>query len=214
MDVNLSGRYWYIPARTGEGMLEHTTSAHQRSPRGQAGDANDVRLIAAIEAGDKAAFAQLYRAYFPRLVRFLDRMTRDAALIEEIINDTLLVVWQRADSFNHSSKVSTWIFSIAYRKALKGIRSLDEPVDADPDQEAADELGQPEAALSLQQMQHQVALALDALPHAQRTVVNLAYYHGMGYEEIAAIMDCPLNTVKTRMFNARARLRTLLEAYV
>jgi RNA polymerase sigma-70 factor (ECF subfamily) len=195
-------------------MLEQTTSAGQRSLRGQPGDANDVRLIAMIEAGDRNAFAQLYRAYFPRLVRFLDRMTRNGALIEEIINDTLLVVWQRADAFNHSSKVSTWIFSIAYRKALKGIRSLDEPVDADPDAEAGDEHDQPEAALSLQQLQQQVAQALDALPHAQRTVVNLAYYHGMAYEEIAAIMDCPLNTVKTRMFNARGKLRSLLEASV
>lgn len=195
-------------------MLEQTRSAGQRSSSERPRDAHDVRLMALIEAGDRHAFAQLYRAYFPRLVRFLDRMTRNANLIEEIINDTLLVVWQRAASYNHSSKVSTWIFAIAYRKALKGIRALDEPVEGDADAEPADELLQPEQALSLQQMQHQVARALDALPHAQRTVVNLAYYHGMGYEEIAAIMDCPLNTVKTRMFNARSKLRTLLEATV
>jgi RNA polymerase sigma factor (sigma-70 family) len=193
-------------------MQEQTTGAGRRATSERPGDAHDVRLMAMIEAGDRHAFAQLYRAYFPRLVRFLDRMTRNASLIEEIINDTLLVVWQRAGSYNHSSKVSTWIFAIAYRKALKGIRSLDEPVEAEADEEPADPLAQPEEALSLQQMQHQVARALDALPHAQRTVVNLAYYHGMGYEEIAAIMDCPLNTVKTRMFNARSKLRTLLEA--
>ena len=193
-------------------MLEQTTDTGARRGSERPGDAHDVRLMALIEAGDRHAFAQLYRSYFPRLVRFLDRMTRNASLIEEIINDTLLVVWQRAGSYNHTSKVSTWIFAIAYRKALKGIRSLDEPVESDADLEEADEQLQPEAALSLQQMQHQVARALDALPHAQRTVVNLAYYHGMGYEEIAAIMDCPLNTVKTRMFNARSKLRTLLEA--
>ena len=69
---------------------------------------------------------------------------------------------------------------------------------------------EPEVALSMQQLQYNVAEALDALPHAQRTVVNLVYYHGMGYEEIAAIMDCPVNTVKTRMFTARTRLRDLL----
>lgn len=55
-----------------------------------------------------------------------------------------------------------------------------------------------------------MAQALDSLPALQRTVVNLAYYHGMGYDEIAAIMDCPVNTVKTRMFNARSRLRITL----
>ena len=176
----------------------------------QTGESNEVRLIAQIAGGNRGAFTQLYRAYFPRLTRFLDRMTRNASLIEEIINDTLLVVWQRAATFNGTSKVSTWIFAIAYRKALKALHALDDPVEADADASAGDPACQPDAALSLQQLQYNIALALDALPHAQRTVVNLAFYHGMAYEEIAGIMDCPVNTVKTRMFNARARLKTLL----
>lgn len=190
-------------------MLENRHGAVRRSPREGSAETNELRLIALIEGGDKLAFTQLYRAYFPRLARFLDRMTRNPALIEEIINDTLLVVWQKAGTFNHSSRVSTWIFAIAYRKALKGIRSLDEPVEDLAESAGAEEL-EPEMALSLQQLQVHVAQALDALPHLQRTVVNLAYYHGMGYEEIAAIMDCPVNTVKTRMFTARTRLRDLL----
>ena len=186
--------------------------ARGANARGPAADALEVALLARIEKGDRAALAQLYRAYFPRLARFLDRMTRSPVLIEEIINDTLLVVWQRASSFNHTSKVSTWIFAIAYRKALKAIASLDEPVEEDENDETpAPRTDQPEVALSLQQLQHQVARALDQLPHVQRTVVNLAYYHGMGYDEIAGIMDCPVNTVKTRMFHARARLRALLD---
>lgn len=191
-------------------MLESRHELPRRSARTQGAEASEVRLIALIESGDRAAFAQLYRAYFPRLARFLDRMTRNPTLIEEIVNDTLLVVWQRAASFNHSSKVSTWIFAIAYRKALKAIHTLDEPVEADFELEPGAVDHEPEYALSLQQLQQQVAGALDALPPVQRSVVNLAYYHGMGYDEIAAIMDCPVNTVKTRMFNARARLRVLL----
>ena len=191
-------------------MLESRHEVPRRSARTASAEANEVRLIGLIEGGDRAAFAQLYRAYFPRLARFLDRMTRNPALIEEIVNDTLLVVWQRAASFNHSSKVSTWIFAIAYRKALKAIHALDEPIEADSDAEPGAAEHEPEFALSLQQLQQQVAVALDALPAVQRAVVNLAYYHGMGYDEIAAIMDCPVNTVKTRMFNARARLRILL----
>ena len=191
-------------------MSEPRTEPARRPKRGEAAEASELRLIAQIEGGDRHAFAQLYRAYFPRLARFLDRMTRNPGLIEEIINDTLLVVWQKADSFNHSSRVSTWIFAIAYRKALKAIRALDEPVEADADAAPGADSMEPDIALSLQQLQYNVAQALDTLPHVQRTVVNLAYYHGMGYEEIAAIMDCPVNTVKTRMFNARTRLRELL----
>lgn len=190
-------------------MQESRHGAPRRSHREGGAETNEVRLIALIEGGDKLAFTQLYRAYFPRLARFLDRMTRNPALIEEIINDTLLVVWQKAGTFNHSSRVSTWIFAIAYRKALKGIRALDEPVEDTAESAGAEEL-EPEIALSMQQLQYNVAQALDALPHLQRTVVNLAYYHGMGYEEIAAVMDCPVNTVKTRMFSARNRLRDLL----
>lgn len=191
-------------------MLDRRTEPAPRPRRGDGAEASELRLIAQIESGDKHAFAQLYRAYFPRLARFLDRMTRNPAVIEEIINDTLLVVWQKADTFNHSSKVSTWIFAIAYRKALKAIRALDEPMDADADAQSGDAGMEPDVILSLQQLQYNVAQALDALPHVQRTVVNLVYYHGMGYDEIAGIMDCPVNTVKTRMFNARTRLRVLL----
>ena len=191
-------------------MQERRSEAGGRAGRADSAEANEVRLLAEVEQGNRLAFSQLYRTYFPRLARFLDRMTRNPALIEEVINDTLLVVWQRAATFNHSSKVSTWIFAIAYRKALKAIHNLDEPVQADADASEGEQVHEPEFAVSMQQMQYLVAQALDALAPAQRTVVNLAYYHGMGYEEIAAIMECPVNTVKTRMFNARARLRTLL----
>lgn len=96
-------------------------------------DASDARLISQVADGDRRAFEALYRGYFPRLTRFLNGMTRSAQLIEEIVNDTMLVVWQKAHSFDGTCKVSTWIFAIAYRKACKGIRGLDEPVDADPD---------------------------------------------------------------------------------
>lgn len=191
-------------------MLERRNNAARGGPHGRGDEANELRLIGLIEGGDKLAFAQLYRAYFPRLARFLDRMTRNPALIEEIINDTMLVVWQRADSFNHGSKLSTWIFAIAYRKALKGIQGLDEPVESDFEDSAGPPGYEPEIALSMHQLQHMVARALDSLSVLQRTVVNLAYYHGMGYQEIAEIMDCPVNTIKTRMFSARTRLRELL----
>jgi hypothetical protein len=67
----------------------------------------EVRLLGRIAAGDRHAFEALYRAYFPRLARFLNRMTRNSLLIEEIVNDTLLVVWQKAARFDGSSKAST-----------------------------------------------------------------------------------------------------------
>lgn len=173
-------------------------------------ESGDLRLISQIVDGDRRAFETLYRAYFSRLARFLDRMTHNTALIEEIINDVMLVVWRRADTFDRSCKLSTWVFAIAYRTALKAIGHRDDPVDADPDLLFGDATHEPEAGFIQQQLQQRVTQALDLLPLEQRMVVNLTYYHGMGYEEIASIMECPVNTVKTRMFHARRRLKTLL----
>jgi RNA polymerase sigma-70 factor (ECF subfamily) len=166
-----------------------------------------------IAGGDRDAFQALYRVYFARLARFLDRMVRNGALIEEIVNDTMLVVWQKAHTFDHTCKVSTWVFAIAYRQGLKAVNLRDEPVESDFELEAGDVRQEPEHALARQQLQQGVGEALKALSLEQRVVVTLAYYHDMGYQEISETMGCPVNTVKTRMFHARQRLRVLLSAH-
>ena len=169
-----------------------------------------VRLLGRVAAGDLLAFEQLYRSYHARLTRFLDRMTRRRSLVDEVLNDTMLVVWNRADRFNGTSKVCTWIFAIAYRKALKALQRQDEAVeDATPDERAGAGAG-PEQQLQQQQSATGLLRALDGLSVDHRMVVELTYFHGMGYREIAEIVDCPVDTVKTRMFHARRRLRTLL----
>ncbi|NVD69622.1 sigma-70 family RNA polymerase sigma factor [Duganella sp. BJB488] len=173
-------------------------------------EAEEVRLVARIAAGDKLAFEALYRIYFPRLSRFIGRMARNAALIEEVVNDTMLVVWQKAATFDGTCKVSTWVFAIAYRKTLKGLKASDEPVESDASLYEDDSGNQPEQTMKRQQLQQSVAEALDQLPAAQRAVMVLTYYHDMAYSDIAEVVECPLNTVKTRMFHARHRLKDLL----
>lgn len=172
-------------------------------------ETEELRLIGQIAAGDKLAFEALYRRYFPRLSRFLGRMTRSAPLVEEAVNDTMLVVWQKAASFDGSCKLSTWIFAIAYRKGLKGIRQSDEPLESDAELYVDDSAG-PEQALKRQQLHRRVMHALDQLPLPQRLVMVLTYFHEMAYGDIADVLDCPVNTVKTRMFHARHRLQDLL----
>src|ERR1700746_2882967 len=88
---------------------------------------DEAVLLLRIAVGDREAFETLYRGYFPRLTRFLERVMRRPHTVEEVLNDTMLVVWRKAATFNAQSKVSTWIFSIAYRKALKAIKRFDEP---------------------------------------------------------------------------------------
>jgi RNA polymerase sigma-70 factor (ECF subfamily) len=177
------------------------------------GDNVDARLLAQVAGGDREAFERLYHAYFPRLTRFLNRSTRNLQLIEEIVNDTMLVVWRKAPSWDASCKVSTWIFAIAWRKARKALgsrSSMDEPVDAAPDLLEAGPDCQPERQFARLRQHQAVDAALNALPADQRAVVQLTYFHDMGYADIADVLGCPENTVKTRMFHARRRLATLL----
>ena len=176
----------------------------------------DVELLRRIATDrDRKALSELYERYYNNLQRFLYRVTHDLELAQEGINDVMLVVWNRASTFSGRSKASTWILGIAYRKGLKlaekanrwssRFKAADwsesvEPVTASPghtDEIATEDL---------------INHALRSLPPKQRAVVELTYLQGCSYEEIAEIVDCPVNTVKTRMFHARASLRKLLPA--
>lgn len=176
---------------------------------GEAVEMAEASLLACVAAGDRQAFEKLYRQYFPRLARFLGRMARNPLLVEEVINDTMLVVWQKAASYNASCKVSTWVFAIAHRKALKAIKWEDAPVDAEIAQLGSED-DAPEPLSERRELHQAVASALDRLPVPHRIAVVLAFYHDMDYAEIADVTGCPVNTVKTRMFHARRKLKELL----
>jgi RNA polymerase sigma factor (sigma-70 family) len=177
---------------------------------GRAAPADEVSLVAAVAAGNLQAFETLYRIYHPRLTRFLERMTRRPTLVDEVLNDTLLVVWHRASTYNGKSLVSTWIFAIAYRKALKALKRFDEPADDEGADERVEPGPGPEQNVGHDQLRSALLRALDGLTPEHRAVVDLTYFHDLGYREIAEIVDCPVDTVKTRMFYARRRLRALL----
>ena len=137
-------------------------------------------------------------------------MLRRAHLVEEVLDDTLLVVWRQPERYNGRSKVSTWIFAIAYRQALKALRRCDDPVEdraaeARPSIEAG-----PEQQLGRRQAQDVLLRAIGELSPDHRAVIDLTYFHEIGYREIAELMDCPQDTVKTRMFHARRRLKNKL----
>jgi RNA polymerase sigma-70 factor (ECF subfamily) len=173
------------------------------------GDEPERRLLARVGNGDRDAFRDLYLRYHRRLARFLTRMTHRREDAEEIINDTMWIVWQRASDFRGASRVSTWIMGIAYRRALKMIRRavtheramLLEAVEGEPSHIEAVESSADRRLLEC---------ALAQLPLEQRLVLELTYYLDHSCEEIGEIMECPVNTVKTRMFHARRKLRVLL----
>src|SRR5205085_10307150 len=119
----------------------------------------------------------------------------------------------RAAAYNHRSKVSTWSFAIADRKTLEALRA-DGVGGALETTEEEDEGASPEAGREQQAVLREargvLVRALEALSFEQRAVLNLTYFHGLGYREIASIVECPVDTVKTRMFHARRRLRAML----
>jgi RNA polymerase sigma-70 factor (ECF subfamily) len=172
---------------------------------GSSANARELELLRQVAAGDRTAFKELYLIYHRRLARFLMRMTSRHDLIEEVINDTLWTVWLKAGDFRGDSLVSTWIVGITYRRALKALRRhgaarpmLVEEVAVAPDVQLEAE------------NREWLGLALAELPLEQRMVMEFSYLMGHSCEEIAQIMQCPVNTVKTRMFHAREKLRRSL----
>jgi RNA polymerase sigma-70 factor (ECF subfamily) len=171
---------------------------------------DEARLMRRVADGERGAFEELYRLYHPRLTRFLSNMLRKPELIEEVLNDALMVVWRSPASFKGASKLSTWIFTIAYRKALRARSRWDEPVDdTEAQNRPSDEPG-PEQHLGQRQVQKVLLIAMAGLSADHRTVIDLTYFHEMGHREIAEIMGCPVDTVKTRVFHARRHLKNAL----
>lgn len=161
---------------------------------------------------DVAAFDDLYRRYYRRLVSFSLRVTGRPDLVEEVVNDTMMAVWRGADGFAERARVSTWIFGIAYRQGRQAkTRAASRPETVDVDSIELVDGTTPEDHAQQAGQRRRLLRAMAGLSSAQRTVVELTYFQGYRYQEIAEVMGCPVDTVKTRMFHARAKLRSLLE---
>lgn len=166
----------------------------------------DLSLLRRVADRDRDALTELYRSYHARLFKFVYRLTSSYTIAEELETEVMLAVWDKAPAFRGESRVSTWIFGIAYKMALRRLRRerlktvpgdwLDQvPVESDTAIETEDWVRQ----------------GILSLPPAHRITVTLVFYLGLTYEETAAVTGCPVNTVKTRMFHARRKLKEFLE---
>lgn len=179
--------------------------------RSGASAARERELISRIAAGDRRAFEELYHLYHRRLARFLTRLTRRYDIAEEVINDTFWIVWRKAGDFRGASQPSTWILGIAYRRARNAFRAASR---AGALQNLEGLLPPPTSVepMHTEELRDWLVQALEQLPVEQRLAVQMCYELGHSCEEIAEIMECPVNTVKTRLFHARAKLQKLLPA--
>jgi RNA polymerase sigma-70 factor (ECF subfamily) len=157
----------------------------------------------------------LYRAYQRSLFRYFLHFVHDVEVAQELTNDVLVEVWKSAARFKGRSKPSVWVFGIAYHKAMDALRRKRPPVielhAVGEGATAADPRQSPEATAMRESVRRDIALALASLSAEHRAVLVLTFNHGYGYNEIAQIVGCPVNTVKTRMFYAKKQLRETLE---
>jgi RNA polymerase sigma-70 factor (ECF subfamily) len=181
-------------------------------------DCSDSELLSQIACKNKAAFRILYLRHYRRIRQFILRMIQRNDLVEEVLNDTFFTVWQKAGEFNAQSKVSTWIFGIAYHKCLKALEYAErwrvrhcDVVEIEAS--LVDKQLWPDAEAAHIQLKHVLSRQLQELPAEQRMVFELTYFLGYSYSEIAEVADVPVNTVKTRMFHARRKLRQTMQSH-
>jgi RNA polymerase sigma-70 factor (ECF subfamily) len=184
-------------------------------PAADSPDEAERRCIAAVARDDRVAFETLYRQYETRVFHYILTLVGDRTVAEELVVDTMLGVWRGARSYGGNSRVSTWILGIARHKAIDRLRSDARGAAKVPLEEAAslaqegpcafDELARADSARLL-------GGPMAALSLEHREALSLAYFQDLSYDQIADLLGLPVNTVKTRVFYARQRLRELMPA--
>jgi RNA polymerase sigma-70 factor, ECF subfamily len=197
-------------------MLTLTGTPFVALRKGEAGSdqgTSDEALIGAIAAGDRRAMQALYARHNVRIYRFVLRLTNDSSLAEDLVSEVFVDVWRGAEGFKAKSRVSTWMLAIARHKALSALRRRsDEQLDEDAAMAIADPADDAETIVDKRDRSAVVQHCLSQLSTLHREVLDLVYYHEKSVDEVVEIVGAPANTVKTRMFYARKRMQTLLEA--
>ena len=172
----------------------------------------DKALIAGVAQGNKGAMNEIYKAYAPALNGFIRLFLVDPNDVADIIHDTMLEVWRKADRFEGRSSLKTWIFSIAKNKSIDRNRKharlkySDEPIEIKDDALNAAEL------VNLSQKASTVRQAVAQLKPDHRRVIHLSFFEDLTYKEIAEIENCPVGTVKTRILYAKRSLQHILQS--
>ncbi len=178
------------------------------------GDAPDPdALLGAVALGDSAAYEQLFDVLAPSVLGIARRVVRDPSLAEDVTQETFLEVWRNATRFERGrGKAKTWVLTIAHRRAVDAVRRSEAQRRNDgyaaPDQVDHDA---PEGAVIRDAEHEDVRGCLESLTELQLESVRLAFFNGYSYPEVAALLEKPLPTIKTRMRDGLIRLRDCLE---
>ncbi len=181
---------------------------------GTAVEVGDDELLLAVARGDQAAFAALYDSVGPLVHGVVRRVVRDPAQSEEVTQEVMVEVWRTAVRFDPDrGSARTWILTMAHRRAIDRVRSEQASrnrAQRVADQQHARDFDEVSERVELDFEHEQVRTALSTLTELQRQAVELAYYQGFTYREVAELLGTPLGTIKTRMRDGLIRLRDAL----
>jgi len=175
----------------------------------------DAILLKQIANGDKDAFKELYISYQPRLIKFCSRILQnDVALAADMADEALIAVWNSAGSFSGKSQPSTWIHSIARFRLIAYLRKSKEVLLDDDSAALAliDESALPEEEIQTIETNDELFQSISKLSDKHREVIELVYFKELSVKEVAKVLNISENTVKTRMFYARNKLKSILSS--
>jgi RNA polymerase sigma-70 factor (ECF subfamily) len=180
----------------------------------------DQVLVERAQQGDKRAFELLVNKYHRKLGRLLSRMVRDATEVEDITQETFIKAYRALPGFRGESAFYTWLYRIGVNTAKNYlVARKKQPVSSDVQAEDAEnyeegdllrDISTPDAELQTKQIAQAVNEAVEALPEELRAAITLREIEGMSYEDIAQMMECPIGTVRSRIFRAREAIATKL----
>jgi RNA polymerase sigma-70 factor (ECF subfamily) len=188
-------------------------------------DDSDQQLVQRVQAGEKAAFDLLVRKYQHRVLKLVSRFVSDAAEAEDVAQEAFIKAYRALASFRGDSAFYTWLYRIAINTAKNALVSnRRRPVDFDLDLQDPEQYDRharlkegdtPEGVLLTEEIRSVVEKAMEQLPEDLRTAIVLRELEGLSFEEIAEAMDCPVGTVRSRIFRAREaidkKLKPLLD---
>lgn len=174
----------------------------------------DQKLVVRVQKGDKAAFDLLVRKYQHRIAKLVSRYVSNRAEIDDVTQEAFIKAWRAIKGFRGDSAFYTWLYRIAINTAKNYLVALGRrPLSADMETEEAEssaavninlrDTATPERHLLADEIARTVERSLAALPEDLRSAITLREIDGLSYEEIAEVMDCPIGTVRSRIFRAR-----------
>lgn len=176
-------------------------------------EVSDRQLVERVQRGDKRAFDLLALKYQHRILALVGRYVRDADEVMDVTQEAFIKAYRALPRFRGDSQFYTWLYRIAINTAKNHLVSRSRrPPDTDIDvnegefQESStslEEIRNPENALATEELENEIYAAIDGLPEELKVAITLREFEGLSYEEIAEVMECPVGTVRSRIFRAR-----------